>query len=233
MQCIVTMPRKYTKKKKYVPRRKHYTRRRPRNTNIMGYVSGMPKTRRAYLRYADTVSLTSTVGAAGVHHFSANGCHDPDISGVGHQPMGWDNWKALYNHYIVVGSKITIKIMPGDGTSTPDAAIQGCYLNDDGTVPYITADGFIESKKGAYRTLSFDRKSISYNTSFSAKKFFNITDIKDNNTRLGTVTGQNPSEAAYYSLYLFDLTGSTSTVRCMVVIDYIVEFSEPVDMAQS
>ncbi len=229
------MPRRYwaKKKKKYVPRKRTNYRRRPRNTNIMGYVSGMPKTRRARLRYADTISLTSTFGAIGQHHFVANACHDPDVTGTGHQPMGWDNWKALYNHYVVVGSKITVKIMAGDGVSTPDAAIQGCFLNDNTTLPYTTADGYIESKKGSYRTLSFDRKTLTYHTNYSAKNFFNLSDIKDNVNRIGADIASNPTETANFSLYFFDLTGSTSTIRCMIVIDYIVDFSEPIDMLQS
>lgn len=224
------MPRRYKRKKKYVPRRKPRRKRRTNNANNMGFVSGMPKVRRARLRYSDTVSITSSAGGLGFYKFRANSVFDPDFDSTGHQPMGFDQWAQLYNHYIVVGAKITIKSLAGTLSS---AAAIGCYISDDTSLPYTSLDGFIEAKRGSWRTMSFQRTAISLYTNFSTKKFFNVTDVKDNFDRLGALVGENPSESAFFNIYYVDLNGDTTSVNAMVTIDYIVDFSEPKDMVQS
>lgn len=224
------MPRRYRKKKKYVPRRKPRRKRRANNTNNMGYVSGMPKVRRARLRYSDTVELTSTLGGLGIYKFRANSIHDPDFDSIGHQPMGHDQWAQLYNHYVVVGAKITVKCL---ASATVAAGAMGCYISDDTSVPYSTLDGFIESKRGSWRTFTHQRNAVSFHTNFSTKKFFNITDIKDNFDRLGALVGSNPLDSAMFNLYYFDLSNLTSSYKAMITIDYIVDYSEPKDMLQS
>lgn len=40
--------------------------------------------------------------------FRGNGLFDPDVQVGGQQPMGFDQWAALYRHYRVIGSKITV-----------------------------------------------------------------------------------------------------------------------------
>lgn len=52
-------------------------------------------------------SLLVSTGVSIVPHiFSGNGCYDPDITSVGHQPRGWDQWAALYSRYTCFGSKV-------------------------------------------------------------------------------------------------------------------------------
>ena len=36
-------------------------------------------------------------------------CADPNHTGVGHQPLYFDQLMTIYNHYIVIGAKITVK----------------------------------------------------------------------------------------------------------------------------
>jgi len=38
--------------------------------------------------------------------FAGNSCYDPNVTGTGSQPVGFDQWSALYGKYRVVGSKI-------------------------------------------------------------------------------------------------------------------------------
>lgn len=226
---------KYTnkKKKKYAPRRGTRRRHRANNTNMLGFVSGMPKVRRAHLRYADTIDLTSTVGSMAAYRFRATSLFDPDQSGTGHQPMGFDQWAQLYNHYVVVGAKISIKSLSGQSGSSI-SSICGCYISDDTTFPYSTSDGFIEAKRGAWRTMTHQRNTVSFYVKFSTKKFFNITDVKDNVTRVGAAVGANPTEEAYFNVWFQDLDGTTSaTGRFQICIDYIADFSEPKDLVQS
>lgn len=202
----------------------------PRKPNYQGYVSGLPKVRRAKMRYNETVELTSTLGSLDVANFRANGVYDPNMTGVGHQPFGYDTWSAQYNHYVVTGSKITVNIMP---QNTTGAQIAGVYLGDDSS-NYTDSTGFIEAKKGTWKAMYLRSSgALTVGSKYSAKQFFNVKDVRDNQDRLGAVVGATPSETALYGIWFQTKDASTASIWVNVVIDYIVEFSEPKDIAQS
>lgn len=64
------------------------------------------------------VSLDPGIGTAASYVFAANGLYDPNITGVGHQPMGFDQLMGLYNQYIVIGGIITVRFSNWDGQYT-------------------------------------------------------------------------------------------------------------------
>lgn len=224
------MPRKYKKK----TRKRAPPRRARRRAVPMGMQSGLPKVRRTSQRYVDTVSMSSTFGSMEVFRWRANGAWDPSYTGGGHQPMGWDQMAAQYNHYVVVGAKISAKWMRQDFNTD---MVCGVYLSDDATIPYPDYTGFVEARRGTHRSLGYgsDGKTPTVVSKFSAKKFFNITDIKDNFDRLGSLTNTTPGEQCIFNLWVQDLDPlhAVSASRFIVTIDYIIDWSEPKDLSQS
>lgn len=224
------MPKKaYTKKSS-----KRRTQKKVRRIGRpQGTPSGMPLTRRAYMRYSDRILLTSTSGTIGSYIFRANSVFDPDLTATGHQPMGFDQWTSLYNHYVVVGARITVQPVTDSGQNT--AAAYGVNLQADTPLAYTDFTGFIEAKQGTTKYLvggaSVMPKPIY--SSYSAKKFFNLKDIKDNLTRIGAPTGANPGEGAYFVVYYQILTATTDVQWFTCTIDYIVDWSEPRMLTQS
>lgn len=225
-------------KRRFVPRRprakrtfkakKYYKRKNAQlyRRRIQGIPSGMPNVRVAKLRYADTIQLVSTSGSIAYWTFRANSCHDPDYTSSGHQPMGWDIWSQLYNHYIVLGSKITVKAVE-DGTSAGPSTYCGIIIGDSVTVPHSSASSYLEE---GYKTRInvFQRKPLVYTQTYSAKKFFNLANIKDNISRLGATFGTNPTDDAYFHMWQQPVDSTSSnTMLYSVIIEYIVLFSEP------
>lgn len=221
------MPRRYGTRKKRTRRR--YKRRRRYAPRNMGIPSGMPLQRIAKLRYCEQITLTSTLGAMVSHAFSANGLYDPNLTGTGHQPMGYDQWAGLFNHYVVLGSKLTMRINSDGGLQ----GITGVYLSDDTTIPYSDGVQIVEAKRGGSVVVANQRNQVSVNGYYSAKKFFNVKDVKDNLARLGASVTSNPTEQGSYIIYFNTLNGTTESLNIIVQIDYICLFSEPVDLAQS
>jgi len=229
------MPRKtYAKKRRPTKRpggkrtRRTY-RRRPYISNAL---SGMPKTRRAILRYTEHVtSMTSTTGTLASYVFRANGLYDPNYTSTGHQPMGFDQWAALYNHYVVLGSKMTVKVLPQETNVSP--CVIGTFLTDGSAVPYTTPGSFIEAKRGPYRLFKATDRVVSLVQKYSSKKQFNVVDVKDNMDRLGAPVTADPTEEAMFNIWFFTMDLTTASLNLFVSIDYIVEFSEPKDMATS
>lgn len=213
--------RRKSRRSKYSPsRRQLYVRRIPQ------VPSGMPNVRIIKLRYADTISITSTAGALGYHVYRANSLYDTDVTGVGHQPMGYDLWTQMYNHYCVLGAKIYVKAAD-DGLSTGPATYSGVLLSDDSIIPHSTSSGLMEEGFKT-RIAVFQRKPIIMSCGYSAKKFFNVANVKDNVTRIGATISQNPFDQAYFHIWQEPLDGSsTQTMFYSVVIEFVVLFSEP------
>lgn len=226
------MPRR----KKYARRRMPYRRRKRRmpryRLSAMRAPSGMPVQNVVKQRYNEQVSWTASVAAV-PYFFRANSIFDPNLTGTGHQPMGHDEMVALYNHYVVLGAKLTARWVVTTGTGNGPVMV-GCMVDADNTLPYASFENIIEAKKGTYRSISYQRNQQTTTCYFSAKKFFDVKDVKDNIQRLGATTGANPGEDANFCLWMQPLDKSTSnTVTVNVTIDYIVQFSEPRQLSVS
>lgn len=223
------MPRKYTRKTK----RKSRMRRRTKRFS-QGVPSGMPTQRRATLRYATQSTLTSTSGTMSSHLFRANSVFDPDYTSTGHQPMGFDQWASLFNHYVVVGAKITCTVLSDNVTASP--FVIGVYLSDDIGLPYTNWYGFKEARKGTQRFFNGgaqNTRAQTVSSFYGAKKFYNIKDIRDNFDRIGSLNTGNPSDGAYFVVYHQQVNSTSDAKNIMVTIDYIVDFSEPKNLAIS
>lgn len=223
------MPRRYKKSRKY---KKRKPRRKGYRSLVSNYApSGVSTTRIANMRYVEEITINSLTGLMGTHVFSANSIYDPNVTGAGHQPMGHDTWATLYNHYVVLGSKITVKIAPKSQNST---SVVGVYLSDAATPAYSNSNQYQEARKGSQRMISIEQgKPVTVVSKLSTKKFFNVTDVKDNLDRLGAVIGVTPVEQAYYTIWCQGKSGINADYSVIAQIDYIVAFSEPKDLSAS
>lgn len=202
-------------------------RRRRRPRLVMG---GFPTTKKVLLRYATTVSLNPGAGQIVKQQYCANGLFDPDLSGVGHQPRGYDQWQNAYSHYTVIGSKITVKPYGPNArqsTSSP-TMMYGVTINRDDAFPWTSWTDLAESrfagKGSAIHLNTADTKPKT--RTFSAKKYFGALQI-GKGVYAGDVT-KNPGETAVFQLWAGSPDGSDPAAQdFMVQIDYIAVFTEP------
>lgn len=218
-----------------MPRPKGKTQNRtPKHRYAQGTPSGMTKEKRVSLRYCQKVDISTTAGVLGSHVWRANSLYDPNYTDtVGdHQPMGFDNWADLYNHYTVESA--TIEAVWGVDSAIDNAYASGVYLTDVFTVPYTDHTEFKEAKKGTVKYCTGRSVTpMKTKSSFDATKFFNITDVKDNVARIGSLTTTNPTEGAFFVTWIQGLNASSEQFQCVVTIDFNVVFSEPKDLPQS
>lgn len=190
---------------------------------------GFPTKLTAKLRYAETFTLTSTAGVVGTQNFAANGLFDPNLTGAGHQPMYFDQYMAVYNHFTVLGAKITITAINTSGTVPMNI---GCYLNDDATA-VTSMQNALEESNSTFKmlgTTGADSKTLV--RTFSAKGTFGGSLLSDANLQGNATT--NPPELSVFTVQAqsADAT-STGTVVCMAVIDYVATFQELKDPASN
>lgn len=91
------------------------------------------KTTRAVLKYMDAPLALNPglAGAAASYVYCLNGLYDPNVTGVGHQPAGFDEYMTLYEEYVVLGCTITVRFINTDGTYPARVGIS--YSNESTT----------------------------------------------------------------------------------------------------
>lgn len=216
--------------------KKKVHRKKKRSVMIRNPVmlTGFPKERIVKLRYCDRFASDLTTGIA-TQTYRANSIFDPDSSGTGHQPLGHDQWATFYNHYVVLSAKITVDTSLNQNVNGVPV-LKLVYLTDDTTsslAPFTLA----EQGKCNYAMLNGFASIGHHRTrnNYSARKFFNVADVKDNVTRIGADFGANPADQAFWICQLGTSTGAgvAITYESIVTIEYIVLMSEPKELTGS
>ncbi len=207
-----------------------------RKISIPKSINGFPDSVTSVHRYSQYVNVDPSVGAASTQVFRANSLYDPDLTGVGHQPMGRDALAAAYGHYLVTSAKITVSHLSFGSTNYPGA--WGILLDDDGTVsPDVHA--IIEQAGTKYRIFPNNYLASGFPSTltleFDARKFFDLKDPQDVKYEIGALVGTNPADGAYFVLWVGPLDGSSDLNgnAFEVLIEYTAVWSERSTLAQS
>lgn len=220
--------RKTTRKKVY--------KRKPRRNNLVmrdmvSFGAGFPKKVMMKHKYSESLNVISNLGAIATHKMVLNGLFDPNNSGIGHQPMYFDQMSAIYNHYTVIGAKITCHMTPYDTNASP---VNVClWQNDDSVVTPATMDSIEEQTKSYPKVLgmtSSGQKNLTLK--WSAKKTFGSSVLA--NSKLSGDSVANPAENSFAMLSI-QATDFTSTVQVAVRFDveYLAIWYELKDIAGS
>lgn len=132
-----TMPRKYIKKTssgwkrqgtsgkqvrrwatKRMPIKKSYNLAAPLNLG-----NGMPSALRMSFSFSRTVILGTTLGVPVDYTFRGNSLYDPDFTGVGAQPLYFDQMMGIYGYYSVRSCAIRAEISSTDASNPLIAVI--------------------------------------------------------------------------------------------------------------
>lgn len=183
------------------------------------------------LKYcSESLTISTNASGLGSHIFSANGLYDPDISGVGHQPMYFDQLTAIYNHYCVLSSRITV---------VPDAPITWplsltLVLDDD--VSISASAGYTVRERHGAKTITFNPAQTSV---FPALKMsWKATNVFTGNPlsrlELQGDSGNNPAEQSYFHIYVDGgAAGATSSFFFKVFMEFDVVWDELVSITGS
>lgn len=187
----------------------------------------IPKQLYNRLKYAETINVPIGVGGTGNYLYSCNGMFDPNITGIGHQPMYFDQFTAMYDHYTVLKSMMKATVV----ANTTGATIFSLGQDDDTTIS--AANSYTIWERTGYQTKVVNAPVEPSNTylwsKWDAKKVFGC-DPQSDPSMQGSATS-NPTEQTYYNIY-FDATPSTY-VTVLVEIWYDVVWDEYISMVSS
>lgn len=215
------------------PKTKKGKKRTKKSTAVTMYTgipktSPMPVTFKTTLRYSQRIEINAGFTQTGIRVFSANGIAIPDALNPTLQPRGFDQLMPLYDHYTVLGSKITFDYANSDNQNQQLLTIT-CHDNFNVSTDHRD---YMERGYGLAKTVVAARASGKSTGSLSLKcspaKFLGVSNLLDEKDTQGSVN-TNPVEQVYYHIAVSDLNGNEDSdpIHGWVTIDYIVRFQEP------
>lgn len=187
-----------------------------------------PSTVMKRLRYSTNCQLASTAGAVVSQVYAVNGLYDPDITGTGHQPMGFDEMMIYFNHYVVVRCVATIIAKAVSSTKMTVS------LRQDASSTAITViDRLVEIGGGVIEYLELGSQALAtkrLHASFDIARMQGVSrQALTADSSLRGTSSANPSELSYAHLQVWDAAGQTGTVNCDVILEFDAIFNEPRD----
>jgi len=192
---------------------------------------GFPKQLAMTMKYVDEFTLTSALGVMANYRFRASGLYDPNHTAAGHQPGYFDTMTSIYDHWVVVRSRIDLTSVPTTNPTTPAAF--GIALNDDTTTVPTSFTAYEESSDVKVNYLTYLPADVQRLTlSYSAGRSF-PGDPLGNRGFWGDATA-DASEETIFNVFLqsVDMVSSTACF-CVARITYEVVWFELKDLTVS
>lgn len=187
----------------------------------------MPAKIRVTMKYAQFRVMSGAVVVYQV--FRGNSIFDPDLTGVGHQPMAHDQWGNLYLRYRVLGSRIKLTAINELADPT---AIQ-IWPSNDSTIPTNFTDGLEQPRSVAGLlggATGSDRKTLSASmTTTTIKGSRKLADDQGMEANFGA----NPAIQWFWTVGVNQLNGGGASVECMFEIEYDVDIYDRIELGQS
>lgn len=195
---------------------------------------GLGNTKRVKMSYYETIGLTSTSGIVAKHTFNLASIFDPDVTGVGHQPFGHDEYAVLYKEYYVTGAKISVK---WSNIATNNIGHKVFVTMDKDNVIDGNLDTRMEQTKGSgTKTLLPNSNNTQVTQAFySPRKFHDIKNTSDDH-QLKALFGANPVKPAYAVIGLQpvdQVSSSGAIIYGEVFITYDVVLFNPIPFGGS
>ena len=189
--------------------------------------------RRKLIYVDDFVGADPPLGSATANIFRCNSLFDPDFTGVGHQPMGFDQMATLYRSYRVhhVSFKVTFR------NSNLNRMVVGLMTTED-PIPVPSVNRLQELPRNRWRILEPEDAvgaARHFTTITFSLKPFKLLGVPYKDDSYSATVFSNPSRNAYIHLWVgpigggVDLIGANITVR----ISYFAEFFDPLLLGQS
>lgn len=179
---------------------------------------GIPDRLFANLAYDQNALSLVNASTSGTYLFSGNSCFDPDTSGIGHQPMYFDQLNQLYNRYRVHKTQIIFEL-----TSSTIASHVTITPTTDGSWP-VDLRQALESTYTSSIPISSSVFRTIRERSISTRKIWGMQSITQDDLYQAVCTA-SPVRQWYWKLIGESFDGVTNvSIRANIRVVYEVEF---------
>jgi len=194
------------------------------------------RTQRAMRYYDYGHEQTSTAASISSYVYSANGMFDPDITGSGHQPMGFDQLFLLYNQATVIRSRIVITAVCATNNPVRCALYASPIATPLSDRAQLLENGECQSRVVSGASTGAEHNVARLSMELDIAAYFGRKQRGDivNDLTLTTLVNSNPTEQVYFIFASWANTNTTtSTIGFDVIIEYDAVFTEPKKLASS
>lgn len=181
---------------------------------------------RVVLTYS-SIKTIPAAAASGTQTVNLNSMNDPDRTGIGAQPNGFDQWAAFYNRYIVYRADVEWwYTMLTDNVS---AMVGSVPLNGDSS---ISVENILGNQEGQAQLIHNKSNVVHGKKTIRIWKFTGRT-FQDymGSTQYQAVTNADPSEVIVYHFEVEASASSTGTLYYRIT--YYAEMFDSKPLAQS
>ena len=178
------------------------------------------------LKYVDRIAYVDQSIPTVTVTFAANGLFDVDLSNIGHQPLGYDQWSNFYQKYEVLASAIKCNIIAGSGSGNAVRQEITLYPSSQNTVVDLASareQPFVKHRYMSGGQLNFLQQIKQYIT-IKKLEARNTASINFSGSTGQAGTGTNPTNLKYWHIRVNTLD-VTENVNCYldVQITYYVK----------
>lgn len=185
----------------------------------------VPDRCRTNLRYVEGFAERVPGAASDVYSYNLNSCFDPNLSGTGHQPMGFDQLKALYGRYRVWNCKYKVSFFIASVGET----VFYCVPTNETTSFVSTPQDALEttgSKYGCCNVYTYGGagtppKVLSGKVNMAS--LYGAKDISEAD-RYQALISASPTETAILHLGAWNINNNNLTWTFLIELVYDVEF---------
>jgi len=186
------------------------------------------------LRYSMASTLSSTSGVVATYVFRANDLFDPDFTGTGHQPMGFDQMMVSYNHFTVIKSLLKVTFRATGANTNP---FMISVRQDGDSTPITVIDRIVELGGNVMDVIdqpgsSGATKMLSLGIDIAKLQGVSRSAITSDPSLQGNAAA-SPTEVTYYHVQIWDSNGKSVTATIDCVLEQTAWFTEPRDQTES
>lgn len=211
-------------------RRKRSRRRGVIRRRIPRAITSPAKLIRAKAVYTHALT-SSTASAATV--ISMMDITDPFVGSSNAQPLGYDQWKGLYNKAYVVGIKVSF-IVHNKGTTAVMFGITP-LPESQGSTGLSAYQHYMEMPVTKSRLLSPDVDHGFLSAKYNTRKWLHLSSLKDEDAFHCDLDGEtSPTRDAKILCWIGTVDGSTTnTTEGTITVDYLIRLYDPIVPARS
>lgn len=175
------------------------------------------------LRYHESFVLNpGTAGVPSHFTFRANSCFDPNFTGTGHQPRGYDQIMAMYQYLAVREVQIEVWFQPRDGAPVI------LSINADASAPSgYSRDSMMEQRTAVFKTAAGISSGNPGYISLRCKPW-QLAGTKLSESDYRHLEGGNPIITQFLNVVGAPIEGTdTGNIDCVARLTYHCQVTEP------
>jgi hypothetical protein len=227
--------------KKSKSSRKKSSRKEESFGHLRALATVVPPETFVQLKYVDQFILNPTASSTDNYVFRANSLFDPNYTGTGHQPYGYDQWATFYTTWCVYRTELVFTCTPPNlSTATPQINNAILYVTKRRTDPTVFSDvntAIEDPYCMRYVMTSGYQKQPRLSVVLDTPSFMGVDrKVYLSSSEYAGATGSNPTIQSYILCGAGTTAASTNNpdpMYCTAEMKFFVKFYNPANLTGS